>query len=87
MAGSEQYEPSTPHSETHTRACHPISTHTHAALPACCDANTHVAIAVAPQDLEPKWSEGGDILTDTRGRSRPPRHLVVQTPGRGAKEK
>ena len=45
-----------------------------------------MAIAVAPQDLEPKWREGGDILTDTRGRSRPPRHLAAQSPGRGATE-
>ena len=37
------------------------------------------------KDHEPKWSEGGDILTDLRGRSRPPRYLAV-SPGRGATE-
>ena len=61
-------------------------TGTLAAHPATLDANTYMAIAVAPQDHEPKWREGGDIPADLRGRSRPPRHLAVQSPGRGAKE-
>ena len=45
-----------------------------------------MATAVALQDLEPEWSVGGVILIVTRGRSEPPRHLEVSTPGRGAEE-
>ena len=46
-----------------------------------------MAIVAALQDLEHKWSVGGVILIVTRGRSKPPRHLEVSTPGRGAEEK
>ena len=88
MAGSEQCDTSTPH-ETHadfTRASHLTLTSMPAAPPARKDASTHTAAAAAPQDHKPTWSEGGDIQTELRGRSRPPRHLAVKSPGRGAKE-
>ena len=45
-----------------------------------------MATAAASQDLETEWSEGGAILVEARGRSEPPRHLEVSTPGRGAEE-
>ena len=57
-----------------------------AAPPARKDASTHAAAAAAPQDHKPTWSEGGDIQTEMRGRSRPPRNLAVKSPGRGATE-
>ena len=48
--------------------------------------STHVATAVAPQDFEPQWRKGGVIPIDIRGRSRPPRRLEAQPPGRSATE-
>ena len=43
--------------------------------------------AAAPQDYtEPTWRRGGEIPTEFRGRSCPPRNLASLTPGRGAKE-
>ena len=57
-----------------------------AAHPATHAANTYVATAAVSQDLETDWSVGGAILVVARGRSEPPRHLEVSTPGRGAEE-
>ena len=57
-----------------------------AAPPACKDASTHMADVAAPQEYKPTWSKGGDIQAKMCGRSRPPRHLAVKPPGRGAKE-
>ena len=45
-----------------------------------------MANAVVLQDPETEWSAGGAILVEARGRSEPPRHLEVSTPGRGAEE-
>ena len=89
MEGSEPSVTTTPHDPRldYTHASHMTSTSIPAALPACRDANTHTVDVAAPQDFEPTWRKGGAILTESRGHSRPPRHLATQSPGRGATEK
>ena len=77
--------PHEPHADF-TRASHLTLTSMPAAPPACKDASTHTAAVAAPQEHKPTWSKGGDIQAKMCGRSRPPRHLAVKPPGRGAKE-
>ena len=57
-----------------------------AAHPATHAANTYMATAAASQDIEADWSVGGVSLVVERGRSEPPCHLALPTPGQGAEE-